>query len=96
MKTGIVINLRFSDILPYILIFLPKPFTMSSIVNREDFISACRLLQRRVISKGAKENDLFTTFKNLGQIIRSTMFSGLTLCKLFLVATTYDKAVVKP
>ena len=31
--------------------------------NMEGFISACRLLKGRVISKGAKENNLFTTFK---------------------------------
>ena len=33
MTKGIVLDLKFSDILPYILIFLTKPFTMFSIVN---------------------------------------------------------------
>ena len=33
MTKGIVLVLKFSDILPYILIFLTKPFTMFSTVN---------------------------------------------------------------
>ena len=33
MTKGIVLDMKFSDILPYILIFLTKPFTMFSTVN---------------------------------------------------------------
>ena len=46
----------------------------------EMFIAICRLLKRRVVSKWAKENNLFTTFKKKsGEIMMSTtiMFSCL-------------------
>ena len=55
----------------------------------EVFIAICRVLKRRVVSKWAKENNLFTTFKKKsGEIMMSNIFPGLMFCKIFLVPIT--------
>ena len=57
--------------------------------NMEVFIAICRVLKRRVVSKWAKENNLFTTFKKKsGEIMMSNIFPGLMFCKIFLVPIT--------
>ena len=89
MTKEIALDLKFSDILPYILIFLTKPCKMFFIVNWfvfQGFVTIWKVsfqlvdyLRGGFYQRGPKKIVCLLPLKNSGQIMISNMFPGLML-----------------